>query len=428
MLKNLLRVPVFFFSFIVISTSFLCAQQNPAPVVHRADGFALSPPLRELARSAGAESPVLTSGSGFSAGLSVLGLGNGFPNFTVSANAPDSNLAVGSSQIVQWANIAFAIFDKSTGAVEAGPLSTGSVWQSLGGACANGSNAASELIVQWDRAHQRWMLSQSTMTSPPYETCIAISTSSDATGSYYLYAFSQGSLLPESPKWGVWSNGYYQTQGEFSGSGFVGPELCAYNSAKLLVGDGSAEQICFTLSPADGLPLPADIDSSLAPPAGEDEFFLSLWDPSHLSLYSLHPDYPNPQNSSVTGTNGSQLIAVPVFTPACNGAYGGNCVPQKRHLRPASGAGRSPDVPRGLLGGHAAGKCARHSTAPVAFAALVRGARLHFVRRQRGSALVRVHCPCPRSSRDRPFPVSVGDLRARLQLSLDGFDSPRQDL
>ncbi len=329
MLKSFSRVPLLFLSFIAISASLLFAQQNPAPAVHRADGFAISPPLRELAFSERAESRSTRSGSNFGTGLSFLGLGNGFPNFTVSANAPDSNLAVGSSQIVQWANIAFAIFDKSTGAVEAGPLATSTLWQSLGGACANGSNAASELIVQWDRAHQRWVLSQNTMTSPPYETCIAVSTSSDATGSYYLYSFSQGSLLPQSPKWGVWSNGYYQTQGEFSGSGYVGPELCAYNSAKLLVGDGSAEQICFTLAPADGLPLPGDIDSGLAPPAGEDEFFLSLWDASHLSLYSLHPDYQDPQNSSVTGTNGSQLIAVPAFTPACNGAYAGNCVPQK---------------------------------------------------------------------------------------------------
>ena len=329
MLKSLPRVLFLCLSFIALSASFLFAQQNPVRRFHRADRFAISPPLRELALSGGAESPILTSGSSFAPGLSFLGLGHGFPNFTVSADAPDSNLAAGSSQVVQWANIAFAIFDKSTGAVEAGPLMTGSVWQSLGGACASGSNAASELIVQWDRANQRWVLSQNTLTGPPYETCVAVSTSSDATGTYYLYAFSQGSLLPESPKWGVWSNGYYQTQGEFTGSGYVGPGLCAYNSAKLVVGDGSAEQICFTLAPADGLPLPADIDSGLAPPANEDEFFLSLWDPSHLSLYSLHPDYQNPQNSSVTGTNGSQLIAVPAFTPACNGAYDGNCVPQK---------------------------------------------------------------------------------------------------
>lgn len=167
------------------------------------------------------------------------------------------------------------------------------------------------------------------MNGPPYYSCVAVSTSSDALGTYYLYQFPQGTPLPDSPKWSVWSNGYFQSQGEYSNSGFIGPELCAYNSAKLVGGDESAEQICFVLSPADGLPLPADIDSSVAPPADQDEFFMSLWDSAHLSLYSLHPDYQNPQNSTVTGNNGSQLITVAAFTPACNGAFGGDCVPQK---------------------------------------------------------------------------------------------------
>lgn len=318
----------------------VASQENPKPMVGRASAFAVSAPLRDLVAPSNhlgqamatfdrAQQLAPAPSSNFAVSSEFLGLGNGFPNFTVLAEAPDANLAVGSTQIVQWANIEFAVFNKSTGALESGPISSSTLWASIGGACMTGSNASTELIVQWDRAHQRWLLSQNTMTQSPYYSCVAVSTSADATGSYYVYAFPQGSLISESPKWGVWSNGYYQSQGVFSNSGYVGPELCAYNSAKLIAGDRSAEQICFTLSPADGLPLPADIDSNLAPPANEDEFFMSLWDVSHLSLYSLHPDYQDPQSSTVTGNNGSQLITVPRFTPACNGAYGGNCVPQK---------------------------------------------------------------------------------------------------
>ena len=114
----------------------------------------------------------------------------------------------------------------------------------------------------------------------------------------------------------------------FGNAGFLGPRLCAYQSSKLLIGDSSALQICFNLSPGDGGTLPADIDSPTPPPANEDEFFSTVWDPTHLSLYSLHPDYTNPNNSTVTGNNGSQLLTVPAFTPACNGGYGGDCVPQ----------------------------------------------------------------------------------------------------
>lgn len=324
---------------LVISGSFLMcagllyAQANPKPTVRSAVRFALSPPLRELA---GLPAPQgrpartsLASGSSFSIELNFLGLGNGFPNFTPSAPAPNPSLAVGATQVVQWTDPVFAVFEKSSGQLQAGPILGNTLWSSLSGTrCANAS-AGTQLIVEWDRANQRWFLAENTIGQAPYYTCIAVSQTSDALGSYYTYEFPQGSLTWDAPKWAVWSNGYYQTEGEYSTSGYVGPELCAYESAKLVVGDGSAEQICFTLSPADGYPLPADIDSTLAPPANEDEFFMSLWDSSHLSLYSLHPDYQDPQNSTVTGNNGSQLITVPEFTPACNGAYDGYCVPQQ---------------------------------------------------------------------------------------------------
>ena len=333
----------------------MSAQPNPKPILRRAESFSVSPPLRDLAKmppplrdgfravtssrrlpkspSGPVVDPVeqisAASGSNFSVGLNFLGLGNGFPNFTPSSAPPDTSLAVGDTQVVQWTNPVFAVFNKSSGQLQAGPILGSTIWSSLSGPCAGGT-AGIELIVQFDKVHHRWLLTENTVNGPPYNSCVAVSTGPDALGTYYLYQFPQGTLLPDSPKWGVWSNGYYQTQGEFSTTGFVGPELCAYNSAKLVVGDGSAEQICFVLSPADGLPLPADIDSTfLAPPSGEDEFFMSLWDATHLSLYSLHPDYQNPQNSTVTGNNGSQLISVPAFNPACNGAYGGNCVPQK---------------------------------------------------------------------------------------------------
>ena len=173
------------------------------------------------------------------------------------------------------------------------------------------------------------MLSQNVFSGPPYYTCIAVSTSPDALGSYYLYQYPQGNNFPDYPKIGIWSNGYYQTENMFQGNNFLGPKLCAYDSSKLLVGDSSAVQICFQLSPGDGGTLPADIDSTVPPPSSEDEFFTTVWDPTHISLYSLHPDYANPNNSTVTGNNGSQLLTVPAFTPACNGQYGGACVPQE---------------------------------------------------------------------------------------------------
>ena len=324
------RVVLCSLAMLLMYSSVTSAKENPRPLVRHAESFAVSPSLRDLARLP------LPLGSGlsrvpasnFSIGLNFLGLGNGFPNYSPGPGAPDTSLAVGATQVVQSTANVFAVFDKSSGQIEAGPILANTIRSNLvGSKCANAAGA--QPIVEWDIAHQRWLLTANTLGQSPYDICIAVSTSSDALGTYYLYAYSDGAQPRDSPKWGIWSNGYYQTEGIYFNSSYVGPQLCAFNSAKLLIGDGSAEQICFVLSPPDGLPIPADIDSSLLPPANEDEFFMSLWNSTNLSLYSLHPDYQNPQNSTVTGNDGSQLISVPHFTPACNGSYDGNCVPQQ---------------------------------------------------------------------------------------------------
>ena len=68
--------------------------------------------------------------------------------------------------------------------------------------------------------------------------------------------------FPDYPKWGIWPSGYFQTNNNFGNVNFDGAYVCGYNSAKLLVGDHTAEQICFQLTPNDSSLLPGDIDSS----------------------------------------------------------------------------------------------------------------------------------------------------------------------
>ena len=54
-------------------------------------------------------------------GLSFEGLGQGQYGFGVQYIPPDTNGAVGATQYIQWVNTSFAIFNKSTGALIAGP-------------------------------------------------------------------------------------------------------------------------------------------------------------------------------------------------------------------------------------------------------------------------------------------------------------------
>jgi hypothetical protein len=273
----------------------------------------------------------LASPAGYAIGLNFLGDGFGFPNYTFVNAPPDTNIAVGDTQVFEWVNSSFVIFNKNTGATLLGPLDGHMIFSGLGGECANGYE--SDPIAQWDNAAHRWLLVQNTFRGSPYLACVAVSTTPDALGSYYLYAFSLGDGFPDYPKWGRWTNSWTQTINNFGPGGqwWTGAEVCVYDRAKLLAGNPSVGQKCFQLGAGDNSLLPADIDSPYDPPPGEDVFLiggLGMSDNLHLSLYSVHIDWANPDAATITGSDNTQLISVPEFNPACNGQYRAFCVPQ----------------------------------------------------------------------------------------------------
>ena len=277
----------------------------------------------------------------YSLGLSFSGLGNGFPGYTVSAPNPDTNIAVGDTEVVQWVNTSYADFNKSTGAIipvnglNFTPGNT--IWQDLmpGSACATNNDGSP--IVEWDTAAHRWLMTQNVFVAP-YAVCVAISqTATFSDNLWYAYEFSvPGNGWPDYPKWGAWPTGYFQAMNNLgpNGSGFVGAQVCGYDRTKMINGDSTAEQICFQLTGTDSSLLPADLDSpSTLPPAAQDEFFIGSVgandDNSHLSVYSMHINDWATGNATITGGGNSQLIPISTFTPACAGSYSGNCVPQE---------------------------------------------------------------------------------------------------
>ena len=86
------------------------------------------------------------------------GLGKGQYKFTVPAIVPDSNGAVGATQYVQWVNFSFAVFNKSTGALIAGPIAGNTLWSGFGGGCQTNNNG--DPIVLYDKLANRWVMSQ----------------------------------------------------------------------------------------------------------------------------------------------------------------------------------------------------------------------------------------------------------------------------
>ncbi len=358
-MRNALWSSAFGMSLLLLCGPTLFAQANSSasPTVRHAGTFWVTAPLRELAklparphyvlransplrqsrrRPAGAvvdtvEQSAPGGGSNFSIFENGPGLGLGFGGFDTTFNYPDDNIAVGKDQIVQIVNNSVAVFDKSLNALTpAIPISI--LLGEIGGEC-EADTPEGHPIAQYDRQAGQWLIAENVVSARPYKgtACILVSTSSDATGNYYVYEFSLGDGYPDLAKWATWPPSFIQSSDNFGSDAhtYMGPDPCVYNRAKMLAGDPSAEQICLgsQLTTNDFALMPADMDSPALPPVGEDEFLFSLWDSSNLALYSIHVDWPT-LTASITGGDGSQLFPVPPFNPACNGQYLAACVPQ----------------------------------------------------------------------------------------------------
>jgi hypothetical protein len=255
-------------------------------------------------------------------GLSFAGVGQGDYGFSDWYSPPDTTGAAGATQYVQWVNTYFAVFDKTTGAIAAEfPKPGNAIWSGFGGGCE--LNNDGDPIVQYDKAASRWVLTQFSVATKPFTQCVAVSTTSDATGSYNRYAFSYGDVqFNDYPKLGVWPDGYYVTYNIFNnGSAWAGPKVCAWDRSAMLAGAAATQQ-CFQLGTGAGSLLPSDLDGATPPPAGAPNF-IAGFTTNALTLRKFHVDWATPANSTLTGP-----VTVPVasFTTACNG--GGTCIPQ----------------------------------------------------------------------------------------------------
>src|SRR2546421_1490186 len=118
---------------------------------------------------------------------------------------PDTNGDVGPNHYVEWVNLAFSIYSK-TGTRVYGPSAGSALWSGFGGVCESSNDG--DPVVQYDSLAGRWLFSQLALPnypSGPFYQCLAVSTSSDPTGSYYRYQYTfSNTVLNDYPKFGVW--------------------------------------------------------------------------------------------------------------------------------------------------------------------------------------------------------------------------------
>ncbi len=236
---------------------------------------------------------------------------------------PDTNGSVGLTQYVQGVNTEYNVYDKTTGAKTLGPLAFNAIWSGFGGQCQ--SQNSGDIIVLYDKAASRWFFAQNTFATP-YTICVAVSTSDDATGTYNRYSWSitPSTAFPDYPKWGVWTDAYYQSWNDFNnGQTATNSHVCAVDRTNILAGNAATVQ-CFNTSSSTYFSLlPADLDGATAPPAGEAETFVDYSNTTHLNFWKFHVDFATPANSTFTGPTS---VVINGFTKICTVSR--SCVPQ----------------------------------------------------------------------------------------------------
>ena len=199
-----------------------------------------------------------------------------FNIFGFRVNPPDPVGEVGPNNYVEMTNLTFAVYDKA-GNRQLGPVDTGTVWS--GFAVPDCTDPSGDPVVLYDQITDRWILSQFTTSglndsSKPFWNCVAVSTTSDPTGSYYRYAFETKNFqfFPDYPKYGNWTDSYVLTTREFGPTVEYGIGVYALEKNKMVNGqparavsfflDGNAPDMLPLVG--DGL-LPADIDGKQKP-------------------------------------------------------------------------------------------------------------------------------------------------------------------
>jgi hypothetical protein len=235
---------------------------------------------------------------------------------------PDTNASVGATQVVETVNVAYSVYDKTTGTQLMAPTNIQTLYTPLGGQCAKGN--LSDPIATYDKAAGRWLITMIAFNNAftINDACVAISTSSDATGTFHLYQFAYGKTLPDYPKLGVWPDAYYLTTNSFSLSGaFTGAETCALDRTNMLAGN-TAKMICFKRGTADFSLMPADLDGATAPPAGSPNYQLELATSTTLKLFKFDADFIAPAKSTFSGPT---TLTVAAYTDACATT---SCIPE----------------------------------------------------------------------------------------------------
>jgi len=222
---------------------------------------------------------------------------------------PDTEGDVSPDYYIQMVNLSFQIWDKSGNSLY-GPVANNTLWNGFGDPW-DGSNDG-DPVVLYDKVADRWIFSQFALPNypkGPFYVLIAVTETGDPLGSWYRYGFEFDDM-PDYPKFGIWSDGYYLTVNKFSSGSLSwnGVSVAVFNRDEMLAGSPAARMVIWNFSAGDDpwSMLPSNFDGS-PPPDGTPNYMVYMNDdawgyPSdQLRIFECHVDWNTTANSTLTG-------------------------------------------------------------------------------------------------------------------------------
>ncbi len=254
--------------------------------------------------------PVLQTTSRTQTRSSYSVITHNFDGQTSGSYPPDCSGSIGPNYFFEAYNVSFAIYDKNTEQLVAGPTDYNTLFEGVTGAEYNNGDP----IILYDEQADRWFASEFSLGTEKY-MLIAVSVTNDPTGQWYRWSFDMGTTTPDYMKFGVWRDGYYMAINRTGDD-----DVYVFERDAMLNGDSNPRMVGFDnpYRPNSGFHciMPLDNDGPFAP-TGTPGQFMTINDGAWQSgtsdqiwVYELNVDWNDVSNSTFDRV---QQIDVPAF-------------------------------------------------------------------------------------------------------------------
>ena len=246
---------------------------------------------------------------------------------------PDQGLCTDGNVVLEAINLAASVYDATSHKVLAGPVYLNDFF----GVAA--TDFTSDPRCYYDPSTQRWFVTLTDLGPPsgvPTDLLLAVSQSSDPTGSYNLYEIDTTGdgfigacpCFGDQPLIGSDDNGFYISTNSFGATNFGGAQIYALSKFALVLGITPFGVHITPLPSPGGIPFPFSLQPSISPDGhgasdnGGTEYFVSTYDDfalenNNVSVWAMTETDTLNAEAGIPGFTtvavGTETYALPVF-------------------------------------------------------------------------------------------------------------------